>query len=208
VNQLVVAIDGPAGAGKSTVSRAIASALGFRYVDTGAMYRGLGVLARERGIALDDGVALARLCDAVEFRIEDDGEQVRVFAGDRDLTRAIRTAEASQLASKVSTIPAVRERMVAKQQRMAAGGGVVMEGRDIGTVVCPDAAIKIFLDASPEERAAGPGSSRRGGNRPRSRRSSARSKIGTRATGAARTRRCGPLRMPLLSIPLPCRWTK
>jgi len=150
---LVVAIDGPAGAGKSTVSRRLAEALGYRYVDTGAMYRIIGVVAADRHIEFSDTAALAALCDAttIEF-VERDG-QVRTFGNGRDLSTAIRTAEAAQLASKVSAVPAVRERLVAKQRQMGAGGGVVMEGRDIGTVVFPDAAVKVFLDASPHERA-------------------------------------------------------
>jgi cytidylate kinase len=150
---LVVAIDGPAGAGKSTVSRRLAQALGYRYVDTGAMYRIIGILAADRHIEFSDTAALAALCDAttIEF-VERDG-QVRTSASGRDLSTAIRTAEAAQLASKVSAVAVVRERLVAKQREMGAGGGVVMEGRDIGTVVFPDAAVKIFLDASPHERA-------------------------------------------------------
>ena len=153
MTHLVVAIDGPAGAGKSTVSRRLADALGYRYVDTGAMYRIIGVLAAEQHVDFSDTAALAALCDAttIEF-VERDG-RVRTFGAGRDLSDAIRTVEAAQLASKVSAVPVVRERLVAKQREMGAGGGVVMEGRDIGTVVFPDAAVKIFLDASPQERA-------------------------------------------------------
>ena len=153
MTRLVVAIDGPAGAGKSTVSRRLAEALGYRYVDTGAMYRIIGVLAAEQRIDFSDTAALAALCDAttIEF-VERDG-RIRTYADGRDLSEAIRTAEAAQLASKVSAVPVVREHLVAKQRQMGAGGGVVMEGRDIGTVVFPDAAVKVFLDASPHERA-------------------------------------------------------
>lgn len=153
MTRLVVAIDGPAGAGKSTVSRRLAEALGYRYVDTGAMYRIIGVLAAEGRIDLTDAAALGVLCDRTTMRFEDREGRLRVIADDRDLSAAIRTAEAGQLASRVSAVPAVREHLVAKQRAMAAGGGVVMEGRDIGTVVCPDAAVKVFLDASPSERA-------------------------------------------------------
>lgn len=149
----VVAIDGPAGAGKSSVSRAVARALGYRYVDTGAMYRIIGFLAHERGIDTGDAAALASLCDATAIAFEDAGQSIRVLADGRDVSREIRTAEAGQWASKISTLPEVRERLVALQRRLAEGGRVVMEGRDIGTVVCPDAAVKIFLDASPRERA-------------------------------------------------------
>jgi len=153
VTRLVVAIDGPAGAGKSTVSRRLADALGYRYVDTGAMYRVIGVLAAEQHIDFSDTAALAALCDAttIEF-VERDG-RIRTLGDGRDLSDAIRTAGAAQLASKVSAVPVVRERLVAKQRTLGAGGGVVMEGRDIGTVVFPDAAVKVFLDASAQERA-------------------------------------------------------
>jgi cytidylate kinase len=149
----VIAIDGPAGAGKSTVSRRLAQALGYRYIDTGAMYRVIGVLAVERDIDLCDGARLATLCDGtrIEF-IERDGA-VCTYVDGRDLTVAIRTPAAAQSASKVSAVPAVRERLVAQQRAMGAAGGVVMEGRDIGTVVFPDATVKVFLDASPAERA-------------------------------------------------------
>jgi cytidylate kinase len=150
---MVVAIDGPAGAGKSTVSRRLAEALGYRYIDSGAMYRVIGVLAAEAGIDLADGARLAALCDGthIEF-IERDGG-TRTYVGGRDLSAAIRTPGAGQLASKVSAVPAVRERLVAQQRAMGAAGGIVMEGRDIGTVVFPDAVVKVFLDASPVERA-------------------------------------------------------
>lgn len=148
-----IAIDGPAGAGKSTVSRRLAQALGLRYVDTGAMYRVVGVLADEGGVDLGDAAALATLCDTLSLRFDEQADGVHVLANGRDLTRAIRTAAAGQLASKVSTQPAVRERLVALQRRMGEGGGVVMEGRDIGTVVLPHATVKIFLVASAAERA-------------------------------------------------------
>jgi cytidylate kinase len=153
MTRVVVAIDGPAGAGKSTVSRRLAAALGYRYVDTGAMYRVIGILAAEHHIDFSDHAALAALCDAtaIDF-VERDG-QLRVCAAGRDLSEAIRTPDAAQLASKVSTVPAVRQRLVAKQRALGAGGGVVMEGRDIGTVVFPDAPVKVYLDASPAERA-------------------------------------------------------
>ncbi|HWP64928.1 MAG TPA: (d)CMP kinase [Candidatus Limnocylindria bacterium] len=145
----VVAIDGPAGAGKSSASRALAARLGFTYVDTGSMYRAVGLLAKERGIALDDDPALARLIDAL--RIDSAGE--RLVIDGRDLSAAVRSAEAGELASRVSTRPVVRERLVALQRAIGRRGDVVMEGRDIGTVVFPDAGLKVFLTASPEERA-------------------------------------------------------
>jgi cytidylate kinase len=150
---MVIAIDGPGGAGKSTVSRALASQLGFAYVDTGAMYRVIGVLAAERGIGVDDATALAQLCDAtrIDF-VERDGRGVVEVDG-RDLSAAIRTAGAAQDASRYSTVPAVRERLVARQRELGAADDVVMEGRDIGTVVFPEAQLKVYLDASPRERA-------------------------------------------------------
>ena len=150
---VVVAIDGPAGAGKSTLARRLAEALGLDYVDTGAMSRVVGVLAAERGIALDDAPALAALCDAVDIRFAESEGGLQTLADGRDLSRAIRTAEAGQLASKVSVVGAVRERLVGRQREMGARGGVVMEGRDIGTVVFPSATLKIYLTASTEERA-------------------------------------------------------
>ncbi|HVM97519.1 MAG TPA: (d)CMP kinase [Candidatus Acidoferrales bacterium] len=150
---LVVAIDGPAGAGKSTVSRRLAQSLGYRYIDTGAMYRVIGVLAAEQRIDVTNDAALAALCDhtKIEF-VERDG-RVRTLANGRDLSDSIRTPEAAQQASKTSTVPIVRDRLVAMQRAMGANDAVVMEGRDIGTVVFPDAMVKVFLDAAPSERA-------------------------------------------------------
>jgi cytidylate kinase len=139
---MVVAIDGPAGAGKSTVARALADALGFTYLDSGAMYRAVGVMASRHG-----GPAAER---AAELDIEL-GE--RVLANGEDVTDAIRTPEASEAASAVATDPAVRAELVKKQRELLASGDWVAEGRDIGTVVAPDAAVKVFLTASPEERA-------------------------------------------------------
>lgn len=153
MSRCVIAIDGPAGAGKSTVSRLLARALGFRYVDTGAMYRVVGVLAARRGIGLDDAGALAALCDGMGLEFEDRADGVHTLVDGEDLSVAIRTHEAGQLASKVSVVPAVRERLVAKQRSMGERGDVVMEGRDIGTVVFPDADLKVFLSASARERA-------------------------------------------------------
>jgi len=122
-------------------------------VDSGAMYRVIGVLAAERGIDLADAVALAALCDETSIEFEDRDGVPRTLVGGRDLSAAIRTPEAGQLASKVSVVPAVRDRLVAKQRAMGDAGNLVMEGRDIGSVVFPDAALKIYLTASAEERA-------------------------------------------------------
>jgi cytidylate kinase len=145
----VVAIDGPAGAGKSSASRGLAARLGFAYVDTGSMYRAVGVLAAEGGVDLEDDVALARLIDGL--RIDEAG--ARLVVGGRDLSDAARAAAAGELASKVSTRAVVRARLVALQRALGERGDVVMEGRDIGTVVFPDAGLKVFLTASPVERA-------------------------------------------------------
>ncbi|MFN8624995.1 MAG: (d)CMP kinase [Candidatus Binatia bacterium] len=127
--------------------------MGYRYIDTGAMYRVIGVLAAERGIACTDTMQLAALCDATRIDFVERPNGLRTCADGRDLSEAIRTVDAAQLASKVSAVPTVRERLVAQQRALAAAGGVVMEGRDIGTVVCPDAAVKAFLDASVAARA-------------------------------------------------------
>ncbi len=153
MKRIVVAIDGPAGAGKSTVSRRLAEALGYRYIDTGAMYRVIGVLAAERGIELSNSAALAALCDATRIEFSERDGRGCTCADGRDVSAAIRTPKAAQLASKVSAVPEVRTRLVAQQRAMGAAGGVVMEGRDIGTVVFPDAPVKVFLDASARERA-------------------------------------------------------
>jgi cytidylate kinase len=151
MRRIVVAIDGPAGAGKSTASRALAQRLGYGYVDTGAMYRAVGVLAAERGVAFDDDAALERLVTSLSFELRDGGTALAVDG--REVSAAIRRADAGDLASRVSTRPAVRSRLVALQRALGASGGVVMEGRDIGTVVFPDAPVKLYLTASPAERA-------------------------------------------------------
>ena len=150
----IVAIDGPAGAGKSTVARLAAKALGFLYVDTGAMYRAIAWRADELGLTPDDVEPIAAMAQQSDVRLEDapDGKQ-RVFINCVDVTDAIRTPRISNLVSPISAIPGVRERMVELQRKMGANGGVVMEGRDIQTVVFPDAEVKIFLTASPAERA-------------------------------------------------------
>lgn len=150
---IVVAIDGPGGAGKSTVSRGLAARLGFAYVDTGAMYRVIGLLAEERGIPVDDEAALAELCDATRIEFVEREAGPRVEANGRDVTAEIRTPAAAQSASRYSTVAAVRERLVAQQRAIGASHDVVMEGRDIGTVVFPEAMLKVYLDAAPRERA-------------------------------------------------------
>jgi cytidylate kinase len=146
---LIVAIDGPSGAGKGTVARAVAARLGYRHVDTGAMYRALAWLAAHEGIALTDESGVAALGERASF----DLESGRIGIDGHDVRTAIRTPEMDKAATTVARHPLVRRVLVARQRRVGEGGGVVMEGRDIGTVVFPDADVKIFLDASPEERA-------------------------------------------------------
>jgi cytidylate kinase len=147
----VVAIDGPVGSGKSSVARLVAAELGYLYLDTGAMYRAVGVLAERGGVPLDDEERVASL--AARTRLGFDGKG-RITADGHDLSGAIRTLEAGAAASRVSALPAVRALLVAEQRRLATGTDVVMEGRDIGTNVFPDAAVKVYLTAGPEVRAA------------------------------------------------------
>jgi len=148
---LVVAIDGPAGAGKSTIARRVATKLGFIYIDTGAMYRAVALWAIRAGVDLDDMQKLEQLALAAEIEFE--AGSTTITLNGEDVTEAIRTPELGDAASRVSTVAGVRRAMVEKQRAMASSASVVMEGRDIGTVVFPDAKIKIFLDARAEERA-------------------------------------------------------
>lgn len=141
----MVAIDGPAGAGKSTVARRLAETLGILYIDSGAMYRAIGLWALRTGAGLDDAQRLEQLARQARIELEPGG--ARVTLNGEDVTQAIRTPEVSQAASKVSTFGGVRKAMVEEQRRMGARASVVMEGRDIGTVVFPEADIKVFLDA-------------------------------------------------------------
>jgi len=146
---VIVAIDGPAGAGKSTVARRLAERLGFRYLDTGAMYRAVTWLALERGVELEDGEAVARLAAASPIAFADG----RVLAGGHDVTEAIRAARIDRVVSTVARHEAVRRLMRARQRELAEAGDAVVEGRDIGTVVCPGAEVKVYLVADPDERA-------------------------------------------------------
>jgi cytidylate kinase len=146
---MVIAIDGPAGAGKSSVARAVAEELGFTYLDSGAMYRCVALAALEAGIALGDGDALGSLAGELEIGL--DGR--RVLLGARDVSAAIREPGVTAAASQVSVHPQVRKAMVARQRQLIAAGSYVAEGRDIGTVVSPEAPLKVFLTASDEERA-------------------------------------------------------
>lgn len=145
---LVIAIDGPAGTGKSTVSRLLAERLHFTYLDTGAMYRAVAVKANEEGIDIEDEDRLKKLCSKIRLHFKDN----KIFVDNRDYSNEIRKAPAGTLSSKVSTKRVVREAMVRLQRSMAENGSVVMEGRDIGTVVFPDADVKFYLDASAEIR--------------------------------------------------------
>ncbi|MCW5963206.1 MAG: (d)CMP kinase [Bryobacterales bacterium] len=150
-NPIVVAIDGPAGAGKSTIARKVAARLGFLYVDTGAMYRTVALWALRNGTELDDWHRLEQLALAADIRLE--AESGRVFLNGEDVSEAIRTELVSDAASRVAAVPAVRRAMVAKQKVFAETSSIVMEGRDIGTVVFPEARVKIFMDADPTVRA-------------------------------------------------------
>jgi CMP/dCMP kinase len=149
MRQLIIAIDGPSGAGKGTVARAVARELGYRHVDSGAMYRAVGWKALRDGVLLDDEASVATL--AARSVIEVSNTAVTIDA--TDVTRAIRTPEIDRAAAAVARLPGVRRVLVERQREMGAGGAIVMEGRDIGTVVYPNADVKVYLDASPEERA-------------------------------------------------------
>ena len=145
-----MAIDGPAGAGKSTVAKAVAKRLGYRYMDTGAMYRALAWKAMRHGAAPDDESALGRILESTEVDLGADGA---VMLDGADVSGAIRTPEVGQMASQVSGMKIVRQRMADLQRSMGRSGSVVAEGRDMGTVVFPEAEVKVYLDASPETRA-------------------------------------------------------
>lgn len=150
--KIVVAIDGPAGSGKSTIAKRLAARLGCIYIDTGAMYRAVGLMALRAGVALNDERKLESLARSAEIEFLDNGTRVKLNG--EEVTAAIRAPEVSDAASKVSAVPAVRRVLVEKQREMGARASVVMEGRDIGTVVFPNADVKVFLDAKPEVRTA------------------------------------------------------
>jgi cytidylate kinase len=158
--KLTIAIDGPAGSGKSSVARRVAAMLGYLYLDSGAMYRALALKSLRRQVTPESESRLAELAKETHIELkapnaeqEAAGAKNSVFVDGADVTQEIRTSEVAQAASRLATIAKVREVLVAEQQRAGAGGGVVMEGRDIGTAVFPEAELKIFLDASPEVRA-------------------------------------------------------
>src|SRR6266508_4559706 len=149
MKSLIIAIDGPSGAGKGTVAQAIAAALGYRHVDSGAMYRAVGWKAQRDGVRVEDEDGVADL--AARARIE--VSSARVTIDDHDVTREIRTPEIDRAAAAVARLPRVRAVLVERQRQLGTDGAVVMEGRDIGTVVFPKADVKVYLDAAPEERA-------------------------------------------------------
>ena len=149
MRKLIIAIDGPSGVGKGTVARAIASQLGYRHVDSGAMYRAVGWKALQLGVAFDRERDIAKIAATSDIDISAGA----VFIDGIDVTRAIRTPEIDKASAAVARLPGVREMLVDRQRALGAGGGIVMEGRDIGTVVFPGAEVKLYLDASAEERA-------------------------------------------------------
>jgi len=153
MSKLIIAIDGPVGSGKSTVARRVAELLGYLHLDSGAMYRAIALAADRRGVPLDDAAHLEEVARAARIALEMDGTERRVYLNGEDVTESLRGPEMSQQASRVAQVPGVRRVLVAEQQRMGAAGGIVVEGRDIGTVVFPQAELKIFLDADVEVRA-------------------------------------------------------
>jgi cytidylate kinase len=153
MKQNVIAIDGPAGAGKSTVAKKVAEELGFLYIDTGAMYRAVTSRVLDRGIGVDDQDGISGLVGQLCIRFMQESEMLRIMADGADVTEKIRTPEVTASVAKVAQVPAVRQAMVRLQREMAMEGSVVLDGRDIGTVVLPDACCKFFLTASVEERA-------------------------------------------------------
>jgi cytidylate kinase len=150
---LIVTIDGPAGAGKTTVSKMLARRLGYRYIDTGALYRGIALAAHETGIAPDDDHALEQLCRTLAMEFVQSSSGLRLLMNNRDITDRIRTPQVTMMASAVSARPVVRNYLLEIQRVMGAKKAVVLEGRDMGTVVFPGADFKFFLDADPKLRA-------------------------------------------------------
>ena len=153
MKRLIVAIDGPAGAGKSTVAKRVAKELGYTYMDTGAMYRAFAWKVKQRGIEPEEGEKLRAALRQTKIELAERDGNLKILLDGEDVTAQIRTPELSQWASKVSALKPVRERMVELQRAMGARGGVVAEGRDIGTVVFPQAEVKVFLTAGSVERA-------------------------------------------------------
>ena len=153
MERLVIAIDGPSGVGKSTLGKALARRFGYLFIDSGAVYRAVARKAIDEGVALNDQATIARIARDADIRLEGDPDHLRVFLDGREVTGEIRLPDASHASSVVATIPEVREAVVAKLREMSRAGGVVMDGRDIGTKVFPHAQVKLFLEAAPDVRA-------------------------------------------------------
>jgi len=153
MKQLVITIDGPAGAGKTTVSKILAQGLGYKYVDTGALYRGVALEAKSAGLSMDDDAGLDRLCKGIKLKFVNGKKGQLFFLNELDITDRIRSPEISMMASAVSARPVVRKFLLDVQRGMGKKGGAVFEGRDMGTVVFPNAHVKFFLDASIKTRA-------------------------------------------------------
>lgn len=149
----IITVDGPAGAGKSTVSRLLAKKLHYFYLDTGAMYRAVALKAANRGLAFDDGVRLSRLCEDLDLQFKSENDHAKLILDGQDISLAIRSPEMDMLSSTVSAVKEVREAMKTLQRKLGSQGKIVAEGRDMGTVVFPDADHKFFITASIEERA-------------------------------------------------------
>jgi len=150
---LIIAIDGPAASGKSTTAQLLAKKLGYLYIDTGAMYRACALKAKKMGIDINDEESIRNLLDFIDIQIENDNSKNRILLDGEDVSEDIRADDISSLASAISAIPAVRYKMVELQRKMGEKGSVILDGRDIGTFVFPDAEVKFFLTASPEIRA-------------------------------------------------------
>ena len=150
---LIIAIDGPAASGKSTTAQLLAQKLGYVYIDTGAMYRACALKAKKMGIDINDEESIRELLDDIDIRIENHNSKNRIYLDGEDVSEDIRADDISALASAISAIPAVRYKMVELQRKMGEKGGVILDGRDIGTFVFPAAEVKFFLTASPEVRA-------------------------------------------------------
>ncbi len=151
--ELVITIDGPSGAGKTTVSKMLAARIGYRYIDTGALYRGIALETQRQGISADDEDAIALACKSIDLRFRIEGDDLRLFSGDRDISDMIRSSQISMRASKVSALGAVRSFLTVLQRRLGEERAVVFEGRDMGTVIFPEADVKFFLDADTDIRA-------------------------------------------------------
>lgn len=152
MKKVIVAIDGPSGSGKSTVAKLLAKKLGYTYIDTGAMYRAVALQAKRDNVDINDSAALIRLCDSVKIEFLPDNGGLRTILNGEDVSEEIRTPEMSMAASDISARQEVRQSLLSLQRRMGEKGGVVLEGRDVGTVIFPNAEAKFFLDASLEER--------------------------------------------------------